>query len=93
MSYIEHTSSHYVEMNQNTVDLYLMKNGKPIWLTDRATMEIRTCMRFRDRDPRLYQSKIWKRRLSLWSYTDNPADRDILILWGANESCSNPVLV
>ena len=30
MSYIEHTSSHYVEMNQNTVDLYLMKNGKPI---------------------------------------------------------------
>lgn len=28
--YLEHTSSQDVEMNQNTVDLYLMKNGKPI---------------------------------------------------------------
>lgn len=28
--YVEHTSSHPIEMNQFTVDLYLMKNGKPI---------------------------------------------------------------
>ena len=29
-SHFEHTSSAYTEMNQSTVDLYLMKNGKPI---------------------------------------------------------------
>ena len=57
MSYIEHTSSHYVEMNQNTVDLYLMKNGKPI-LADGSGYHGNKDMYavFRDRDPRLYQT-------------------------------------
>ena len=59
MSYIEHTSSHYVEMNQNTVDLYLMKNGKPI-LADGSGYHGNKDMYavFRDRDPRLYHTVI-----------------------------------
>ena len=83
MSYIEHTSSHYVEMNQNTVDLYLMKNGKPI-LADGSGYHGNKDMYavFRDRDPRLYHTvippykvKSGKGDYPTWSYTDNPADR------------------
>lgn len=98
MSYIEHTSSHYVEMNQNTVDLYLMKNGKPI-LADGSGYHGNKDMYavFRDRDPRLYHTvippykvKSGKGDYPTWSYTDNPADREYIDIMGANESCSNP---
>ena len=97
-SYIEHTSSHYVEMNQNTVDLYLMKNGKPI-LADGSGYHGNKDMYavFRDRDPRLYHTvippykvKSGKGDYPTWSYTDNPADREYIDIMGANESCSNP---
>lgn len=96
--YIEHTSSHYVEMNQKTVDLYLMKNGKPI-LADESGYHGNKDMYavFRDRDPRLYHTVIppykvkgGKGDYPTWSYTDNPADREYIDIMGANTSCSNP---
>lgn len=97
-SYIEHTSSHHVEMNQNTVDLYLMKNGKPILNTASAYHGNKNMYAtFRDRDPRLYHTVIppykvqaGKGDYPTWSYTDNAADREYIDLMGPNESCSNP---
>lgn len=98
MCYIEHTASHKVEMNQKTVDLYLMKNGKPI-ANDASHYHGNQDMYavFRDRDPRLYHTvippykvKAGKGGYSTWSYTDNPADREYIDIMGANESCSNP---
>lgn len=97
-SYIEHTSSHYVEMNQNTVDLYLMKNGKPILNSASAYHGNKDMYAtFRDRDPRLYHTVIppykvqaGKGDYPTWSYTDNPADREYIDIMGPNESCSNP---
>ncbi|WP_370459953.1 RagB/SusD family nutrient uptake outer membrane protein [Bacteroides sp. 519] len=102
--YIEHTSSHHVEMNQNTVDLYLMKNGKPIMNEEsnyHGSQDIYAV--FRDRDPRLYQVVIPPYKVvangankpagnpnATWGYTDNPAHREYIDLLGANESCSNP---
>ena len=85
-------------MNQNTVDLYLMKNGKPI-LADGSGYHGNKDMYavFRDRDPRLYHTvippykvKSGKGDYPTWSYTDNPADREYIDIMGANESCSNP---
>lgn len=101
--YIEHTSSHKVEMNQNTVDLYLMKNGKPIGnsLSNYQGNKKDMYAVFRDRDPRLYQVVMPPYKVepngadkpagnlkATWGYTDNPADREYIDLLGANESCS-----
>lgn len=96
--YIEHTSSHYVEMNQNTVDLYLMKNGKPILNAESGYHGDKDMYAtFRDRDPRLYHTVIppykvqsGKGTYRTWSYTDNAADREYIDIMGANTSCSNP---
>lgn len=98
MGHIEHTSSHNVEMNQKTVDLYLMKNGKPIknavsgYHGNKNMYTI-----FRDRDPRLYHTvippykvKSGKGDYATWSYTENEADREFIDIMGANTSCSNP---
>lgn len=97
-SYMEHTSSHYVEMNQKTVDLYLMKNGKPI--TNDASGyhgDENMYTTFRDRDPRLYHTvmppykvKSGKGDFPSWSYTDNAADREYIDIMKPNTSCSNP---
>lgn len=102
--YAEHTSSHYVEMNQNTVDLYLMKNGKPIANPASGYHGDKTMYAtFRDRDPRLYHvvmppykveangaNKPSENPKATWGYTDNPADREYIDIMGANYSCSNP---
>lgn len=98
MGHVEHTSTHPIEMNQNTVDMYLMKNGKPImnngsnYHGDASMYTV-----FRDRDPRLYHTvippykvKAGKGDYKTWSYTDNPADREYIDIMGANETCSNP---
>lgn len=98
MGHIEHTSSHHVEMNHNTVNLYLMKNGKPIMNTTSGYHgEKDMYAEFRDRDPRLYHTvippykvKAGKGDYATWSYTDNPADREYIDIMGANTSCSNP---
>ncbi|MDL2281697.1 RagB/SusD family nutrient uptake outer membrane protein [Parabacteroides sp. OttesenSCG-928-G06] len=102
--HVEHTSSHVVEMNQNTVDLYLMKNGKPI-LNNASGYHGSQDMYavFRDRDPRLYQvvmppykvvangaNKPAGNPKATWGYTDNPADREYIDLLGENVTCSNP---
>ena len=102
--YVEHTSSHYVEMNQNTVDLYLMKNGKPIANPASGYHGDKTMYAtFRDRDPRLYHvvmppykveangaNKPSENPKATWGYTDNPADREYIDIMGANYTCSNP---
>lgn len=98
MSYIEHTSSHNVEMNQKTVDLYLMKNGRPIANSESAYHGNKDMYAvFRDRDPRLYHTvippykvKAGKGDYPTWSYTNNPANREYIDIMGANTSCSNP---
>lgn len=97
-SYMEHTSSHNIEMGQEIVDLYLMKNGKPIknetsgYHGDKTMYET-----FRDRDPRMYhvvmppyKVKQGGGEFKTWSYTDNPADREYIDIMGANTTCSNP---
>lgn len=98
MCYIEHTSSHNVEMNQNTVDLYLMKNGKPV-LNDHSDYQGDESMytTFHNRDPRLYHTvmppykvKNGRGDYSTWSYTANPTEREYVDIMGANTSCSNP---
>ena len=95
-SYIEHTSSHYVEMNQKTVDLYLMKNGKPILNAESEYHGDKDMYAtFRDRDPRMYHTimppyKVKAGTYRTWSYTDNEADREYIDIMGANTSCSNP---
>lgn len=98
MGHVEHTSSHYVEMNQNTVDLYLMKNGKPILNKESGYHGNKDMYaEFRDRDPRLYHTVIPPYKVksgsgdyATWSYTDEPADREYIDIMGANASCSNP---
>lgn len=98
MCYIEHTSSHNVEMNQKTVDLYLMKNGRPITNSESAYHGNKDMYAvFRDRDPRLYHTvippykvKAGKGDYPTWSYTNNPANREYIDIMGANTSCSNP---
>lgn len=100
MGHMERTSSHTVEMNQNTVDLYLMKNGKPIsnpssgYCGDKTMYET-----FRDRDPRLYHCVLPPYKVAsgkgaegyrTWHFTDDPADREYIDIMGRNESCSNP---
>lgn len=100
--HIEHTSSHNVEMNQQTMNLYLMKNGKPIENRESAYHGNKNMYAtFRDRDPRLYQVVLPPYKVepngankpagnpnATWGYTNNPADREYIDLLGANESCS-----
>lgn len=102
--YIEHTSSHNIEMNQNTVDLYLMKNGKPIHNASSGYHGDKSMYTtFRDRDPRLYHTVMPPYKVEAngankpvenpnasWGYTSDPADREYIDLMGANYSCSNP---
>lgn len=100
MCRIERTSSHFVEMNQNTVDLYLMKNGKPIMNSASGYHGCETMYTtFRDRDPRLYHCVLPPYKVAngkgpegyrTWHFTDNPADREYIDIMGRNESCSNP---
>lgn len=102
--YLEHTSAHDIEMSQNTVDLYLMKNGKPIEnVTSGYYGDKNMYDTFRDRDPRLYHTvmppykveqnganKPIQNSKATWGYTNNLADREYIDLIGANYSCSNP---
>lgn len=102
--YVEHTSSHDVEMNQNTVVLYLMKNGKPIHNTTSGYHGDKSMYTtFRDRDPRLYHTVMPPYKVEAngankpaenpnasWGYTSDPADREYIDLMGANYTCSNP---
>lgn len=98
MCYIEHTSSHNVEMNQKTVDLYLMKNGRPIANSASEYHGNKDMYAvFRDRDPRLYHTVIPPYKVKAgrgdyptWSYTANQADREYIDIMGANTTCSNP---
>lgn len=99
-SYNEHTSSHQIEMNQSTVDLYLMKNGKPISNASSSYYGDKNMYStFRNRDPRLYHTVIPPYKVKAgkgpggyktWTYTTNPADREYIDMMGANTSCSNP---
>jgi len=98
-SYIEHTSSHYVEMPQHTVDMYLSQNGLPIHNSSNTAYagDKTPYTTFRDRDPRLYQTVMPPFKVSGtpgdapgWSYTANPEEREYIDIMGANLSCSNP---
>lgn len=94
----EHTSSHNVEMSQNTVDLYLMKNGRPIANAAAGYHGDKTMYAtFRDRDPRLYHTVIPPYKVKsgggeykTWSFTGDAADREYMDIMGLNTSCSNP---
>lgn len=102
--YLEHTSSQDVEMSQNTVDLYLMKNGKPIHNSLSGYAGDKTMYNtFRNRDPRLYHTVMPPYKVeaggankpaenpnATWGYTSDPADREYIDIMGANYSCSNP---
>ena len=98
LNYYEHTSAHWVEMNQATVDLNLMKNGNPITNGDSEYEGDRDMYStFRNRDPRLYHTVIppykikeGKGEYPTWSYTGNLADREYIDIMGANTTCSNP---
>lgn len=96
--YVEHTASGNTEMNQNTVDLYLMKNGKPIFNRQSGYFGNKTMYdEFRDRDPRLYHTvippykvKAQKGDYPTWSFTGDEKDEEYIDIMGRNESCSNP---
>lgn len=102
--YLEHTSSQDVEMNQNTVDLYLMKNGKPIHNPESNYHGDRTMYNtFRDRDPRMYHTimppykviaaganKPAQNPNASWGYTGVEADQEYIDIMGENYTCSNP---
>lgn len=99
-SALEHMDSHNVEMNQNTVDIYLYKDGKPAATSEFYHGDKTPYNTFRDRDPRLYHVVMppytvkAKKRTDTdprtWEYTDNAADREYIDIMGANTSCSNP---
>ncbi|CEN49433.1 RagB/SusD family nutrient uptake outer membrane protein [Capnocytophaga canis] len=103
-SYLEHTSSHFIEMPQHTVDMYLTKDGLPIhnaantlYAGDKTPYET-----FRNRDPRLYHTVIPPYKVlarspkageeggSGWTYTNNPADREYIDIMKPNITKSNP---
>ncbi len=102
--YLEHTSSQDIEVNQNTVDLYLMKNGKPINNPDSGYYGDKDMYStFRDRDPRLYNTCIPPYKVvadgankpelnsnASWGYTGDPADQEYIDIMGENYTCSNP---
>ena len=96
--HVEHTTSNIVEMNSNTMNLYLMKNGKPI-ANPESGFEGFTSMysEFRNRDPRLYHTILPPYVVSstggdyrTWSFTGNAADREYIDIMGINTACSNP---
>ncbi|WP_447640028.1 MULTISPECIES: RagB/SusD family nutrient uptake outer membrane protein [Chitinophagaceae] len=98
-SYIEHTSSHNIEMPQHTVDMYLTKDGLPIKNASNTLYNGDKDMysTFRNRDPRLYHTVIPPFNVSAtagsyatWSYTSNSADREYIDMMKPNTSCSNP---
>lgn len=103
-SHVEHTSSHDIEMSQNTVDLYLMQNGKPIHNDNSGYDGDKTMYdTFRDRDPRLYHTimppyeveaggadKPAENPNASWGYKSDPRYREYIDLMGANYTCSNP---
>lgn len=95
--YVEHTSSHTIEMPQHTIDLYLCKDGKPIGTSSIYAGDKDMYSTFRNRDPRLYHTVMPPYKVkekggdyTTWSFTDNPADREYIDIMGLNESCSNP---
>lgn len=100
MCEIERTSSHYVEMNKNTVNLFLMKNGRPISNVSSGYHGDKTMYdEFRDRDPRLYHNVLPPYKVAAgkgsegyrtWHFTGDAADREYIDIMGKNESCSNP---
>lgn len=98
-SYIEHTSSHVVEMPQHTVDMYLTKDGLPINNAGNTLYKGDKDMysTFRNRDPRLYHTVMPPYNVSAvagtyptWSYSANPADREYIDIMKPNSSCANP---
>ena len=95
--YVEHTSSHIVEMPQHTVDMYLCKDGKTIYHSPLYDGDKDIYSTFRNRDPRMYHTimppyrvKSGKGDYPTWSFTGNPADREYIDIMGINSSCSNP---
>ena len=88
----------YVTDINPMVDLYLMKNGKPILNAESEYHGDKDMYAtFRDRDPRMYHTimppykvKAGGGTYRTWSYTDNEADREYIDIMGANTSCSNP---
>lgn len=98
-SYIEHTSSHVVEMPQHTMDMYLTKDGLPIKNANNTLYAGDKDMyaTFRNRDPRLYHTVMPPYNVSgtpgtapSWSYSANPAEREYIDIMKPNLSCSNP---
>lgn len=99
-SALEHMDSHGVEMSQNTVDMYLCKDGKTIDHSDQYEGDKTPYATFRNRDPRLYHVVMPPYTVKpkaktdedtrTWDYTDNPEDRYYIDLMGPNTSCSNP---
>lgn len=100
-SHDEHGQSSPVEMNQNTVDLYLMKNGLPISNDDSGYHGDKSpYTTFRDRDPRMYHVilppyKVNEKKKTpedprTWEYTENPDDREYIDIMGENSECANP---
>ncbi|MGV8962054.1 MAG: RagB/SusD family nutrient uptake outer membrane protein [Candidatus Saccharimonadaceae bacterium] len=96
-NHVEHTSSHIVEMPQNTVDLYLCKDGKTISNSPLYNGDKDIYSTYRNRDPRMYHLVMPPFRVNpvkgdypTWSFTANPADREYIDIMGRNESCSNP---
>lgn len=97
MCYIEHTSSHAIEMPQHTVDMYLCKDGKTISNSALYDGDKNMYATFRNRDPRMYHTimppfrvKPQKGDYSSWSFTDKAGDREYIDIMGVNSSCSNP---
>ena len=95
--YIEHTSSHIIEMPQSTVDLYLCKDGKTIANSPLYAGDKTMYATFRNRDPRMYHTimppyrvKAGKGDYPTWSFTGVAADREYMDIMGLNTSCSNP---
>lgn len=97
-SYIEHTSSHVVEMPQHTVDMYLTKNGLPIHNAANTQYEGDKDVynTFRNRDPRFYHTVMPPFKITpaggtpAWAYSSDPKFREYIDLMKPNLSTSNP---
>lgn len=104
-NYLEHTSSHFYEMPQHIVDMYLTTNGLPITNANNTLYQgdDTPYKTFRNRDPRMYQTIMPPYKViednspkdpsqggRTWRYTTNPADREYIDIMGANISANNP---
>lgn len=99
-SAIEHMDAGTTEMSQQTVDLYLCKDGKPIATSDYYHGDKTMYNTFTDRDPRLYHVVMPPYRVVAkaktqddqrsWEYTDNPEDRKFIDIMGADLLSTNP---